>query len=105
MEFDAKPRQSSRALCLMLAISGLLAGVIRAVLLAVLAMLEPIVWPTLSATSLLTLITALFFRFMVGDPAFPFWGMVGLSVACMVLLDLYYRLARLLCVDAQNNGR
>src|SRR4051812_3881077 len=104
-EFTSNPMlESSRTLNLLLAIIGLFAGMLRVLLLAVFALLEPIVWPTLCATALLTLITAFFFRFLVGDASFPFWGMIGLSVACMLLLDLYYRFARLLC-GAQNSGR
>jgi hypothetical protein len=91
-------RQNSRAADVVLAILRLFVALVRSVLLVLLALLEPIVWPTLSATALLTFATALFFRFAVGDLAFPFWGMIGLSLACMLALDLYYRLARLLCV-------
>jgi len=90
--------QNSRAAEIVIAIFGVLAEVLRSLLLAVLALLEPIVWPTLCAIALLAFLTALFFRFAVGDGAFPFWGMIGLSLTCMLLLDLYYRLARLLCV-------
>jgi hypothetical protein len=93
-------RQISRAADIAMAIAGVIAAVLRSVLRAVLALLEPIVRPTLCAIALLASATALFFRFAVGDPAFPFWGMVGLSVACMLLLDLYYRLARMFGVRA-----
>ena len=93
-------RQKSRVAEVSLAVLRLLADVLRSLILAALALLEPIVWPMLCATALLTLGTAVFFRFVVGDLVFPFWGMIGLSLACMLLLDLYYRLARLLCVRA-----
>jgi hypothetical protein len=66
-------------------------------LLAVLVLLEPIVQPVLCAIALLTLGTAVFFRLLVGDTGFPFLGMLALSLCCMLLLALYYRVVRLLC--------
>jgi hypothetical protein len=66
-------------------------------LLAVLVLLEPVVQAMLCATALLAFGTALFFRFIVGDAEFPFLGMLALSVLCILLLALYYRLVRLLC--------
>ena len=68
-------------------------------LLAVLVLLEPLVQATLCAVALLTFGTALFFRFLVGDVEFPFFGMLALAVLCILLLALYYRLVRWLCFD------
>lgn len=68
-------------------------------LLAVLVLLEPLVQATLCAVALLAFGTALFFRFLVGDVEFPFFGMLALSVLCILLLALYYRLVRWLCFD------
>lgn len=70
---------------------------IAALLLAVLTLFEPIVQPVLCAIALLALGTALFFRFLIDDPAFPFSGMLALSLICILLLGLYYRVVRFLC--------
>jgi hypothetical protein len=37
-----------------------------------------------------------FFRFLIGDETFPFSGMLALSLICILLLALYYRVVRLL---------
>jgi hypothetical protein len=66
-------------------------------LLAVLVLLEPLVQTLLCAIALLAFGTALFFRFIVSDAEFPFFGMLALSVLCILLLAFYYRLVRLLC--------
>lgn len=68
---------------------------LAASMLLVLVLLEPLVQFLLCATALLTFGTAMFFRFLVRDAAFPFWGMLVLSLLCMLLLALYYRLVRL----------
>jgi hypothetical protein len=83
-------------------LASAVALILRAVgtlLLAVLVLLEPIVQPVLCAIALLALGTAFLFRFLVGDPVFPFSGMLALSIICILLLALYYRLVRLLCFD------
>jgi hypothetical protein len=67
-----------------------------ALLLAVLVLLEPIVQPALCAIALLAFATSVFFRFLVGDETFPFSGMLALSLICILLLALYYRVVRLL---------
>ena len=79
------------------AVLGLIVRTVRALLLAVLVLLEPIVQPLLCAIALLTFGTAIFFRFLVGDSAFPFSGMLALSLVCILLLGLYYRVVRFLC--------
>lgn len=89
---DGKRHRSS----FLRAVFGLIIRTLRALLLAVLVLLEPIVQPLLCATALLAFGTALFFRFLVGDPAFPFSGMLALSLLCILLLGLYYRVVRFL---------
>ena len=63
--------------------------------LALLVILEPIVRFVLSASALLVLLCALFFKATLSRPDFPFWGMVSGSIGCAALLALYYRLMRL----------
>jgi hypothetical protein len=81
---------------LLQAVFGLIVRMVRVLLLAVLVLLEPIVQPLLCAIALLALGTAMFFRFLVGDTVFPFSGMLALSLICIVLLGLYYRVVRFL---------
>lgn len=73
---------------------------LAALLLAVLVLLEPVVQPLLCAIALLALGTAIFFRFLIGDPAFPFSGMLALALICILLLGLYYRVVRFLCLGS-----
>jgi hypothetical protein len=81
-------------------LGALIALVLRGaatLLLAVLVLLEPLVQALLCAIALLAFGTALFFRFLVGDVEFPFFSMLALSISCILLLALYYRLVRWLC--------
>lgn len=68
---------------------------VRLPVLAFLITLEPVVRFTLFTVALLGLLTALFFK-ALGTPHFPFWGMVGFSVGCTLLLMVYYALMRML---------
>jgi len=70
--------------------------VVRLPLLTLLVILEPLVQFSLSACALLLTMTALFFRFLVHRPDFPFWGMLALSIGCVWVLALYYACIRLL---------
>lgn len=79
------------------ALFALLIRSIATLLLTILLLLEPLIQPVLCAIALLALGTALFFRFLIGDAEFPFSGMLGLSLVCILLLALYYRVVRLLC--------
>jgi hypothetical protein len=67
---------------------------IRWPILSLLIVLEPIVRVTLCAFALLGTLTALFWRFAVDPPGFPFFTILLLSLACVPLLALYYTLLR-----------
>ena len=69
---------------------------IRMPILAVLVILEPFVSVVLSALTVLGIFFALFFRYLVRLPHFPFWLMLGISHACAVFLMLYYGIIRIL---------
>ena len=69
---------------------------IRMPILAVLVILEPFVSVVLSALTVLGIFFALFFRYLVRLPHFPFWLMLGISVGCAVFLMLYYGIIRIL---------
>ena len=70
-------------------------NVLRLPLLAFLITLLPIVQFTLSAVALVSLVTAFLFKFLA-LPNFPFWGMLGFSVGCALLLIAYQALLHLL---------
>jgi hypothetical protein len=71
---------------------------IRLPVLALLVTLSPLVQFLLSAFALLGVLTALFFR-LLGTPNFPFWGMIGFSIGCRLLLMAYHGLVHLLSRD------
>lgn len=72
---------------------------VRIPALALLVILEPIVRLILAGAALLLVLTALFYR-LIGMPRFPFWTMLALGIASMLLLALYYGLLRLLSARA-----
>ena len=63
---------------------------------AFLVILEPIIRIVLTAVALLGILMSFFFKFAGASPRFPFWGMLGFSVSCGLLLMLYYAAIRLL---------
>jgi hypothetical protein len=69
---------------------------IRLPILAVLVVLEPFVCVVLSALTVLGILSALFNRFLLRLPHFPFWMMLGVSVGCATLLLMYYGIIRIL---------
>ena len=69
---------------------------IRLPILAVLVVLEPFVSVVLSALTVLGIVSALFNRYLLHLPHFPFWMMLGISVGCATLLLVYYGIIRIL---------
>lgn len=69
---------------------------IRLPALAFLIIVEPIVRLVLAGGALLLVLTAFFYRLCTRVPHFPFWGMLGIAIASMLLLALYYALLRVL---------
>lgn len=72
---------------------------IRWPLAAMLAIAEPIIRVVLSGLALLTAVVAVFFEFFTVVPNFPFLGMIGASISCVLLLSGYYAVLRLLMVE------
>jgi hypothetical protein len=66
----------------------------RLLALAFLITLLPVVQIIFGSVALLGALTAFFFKFL-GAPNFPFWGMLGFSVACTLVLMAYQGLVRL----------
>jgi hypothetical protein len=67
---------------------------VRMPALAFLITLLPVVQIILGSVALLGVLSAFFFKFL-GAPNFPFWGMLGSSLVCTLLLIAYYGLMRL----------
>ncbi len=86
---------------------GFLAGLlwlawqaIRLPILTLLVMFEPIVNFALSALALLIALTAFFWKLATSKLYFPFWTIVAVSLACVLLLALYHALIRILSGNA-----
>lgn len=84
-------------------LTGILAGlawllwqVIRWPILALLIVLEPVVRVALGLLALLGTLTALFWRFAVDPPGFPFFTILAISLACIPALAMYYIALRVL---------
>lgn len=68
---------------------------VRLPVLMLLAILEPIVSVVLMGLATLGVLMCFFWEFVVRDPHFPFWLMMGISLGFAFLLMLYYALMRL----------
>jgi hypothetical protein len=68
---------------------------IRLPLFLLLVVLEPVVALVLGALALLGVLTALFWK-LFGPPDFPFFWMLGISLAFRLALIVYRRLLRVL---------
>ena len=80
----------------LLGILSLIWCIIRLPVVALLAILEPIVSLTLSLLALLLALCAFFFKIFAHRPDFPFWMMLGFSVCCVFVLAAYYGIMRML---------
>lgn len=86
---------------------GLIAGLlwliwqaIRVPVLALLMLLEPIVSTILVALAFLGTFTAFFWKLASSRPDFPFFGVLGLSLGCFLVLTLYHAAIR--CLQGGN---
>jgi len=69
---------------------------IRLTVFAILAVFEPIIRVALSLLTLVGVSLAVFNRYVVYAPHFPFWLIIGISMGCAVALAMYYKLMRFL---------
>jgi hypothetical protein len=67
---------------------------VRLPLLALLAILEPVMRVLLAGAALLTTLTALFLALVRPLGTFPFFGMLAVSIGLVLLLTLYYAVLR-----------
>ena len=71
-------------------------GIIRMLVLTVLAFLEPIVRFTLTAIAIVGLLAGLVYKGSSVPPPIPFWVTLCVSLGCLMLVPLYHSLLRLL---------
>lgn len=89
-------RGPSRVPPILLGFLRLVWHVVRVPPLIFLAILEPFVSIVLMGLATLGVLMCFFYRFLVHDPHFPFWLMMGISLGFALLLLPYYALMRLL---------
>ncbi len=70
--------------------------IIRLPLLVVLAFLEPPVRVMLSGVAVLSVLTGLVNEGSSRPPPIPFWIMLCISIACLLLIPIYHSFLRLL---------
>jgi hypothetical protein len=92
---DTPDNPASRIRKTITAVLRTLWTIVRLPVLAFLIVLEPIVCGALWLLATLGVLCALFYRFLVNDPRFPFWLCIGLSISLALLVGLYYLLIRL----------
>jgi hypothetical protein len=63
--------------------------VLRLVLCALLVLIEPMLRMTLVPFAFLSFVVTVIFGFLIGDPHFPKWGMLGFSVGALWLYWLF----------------
>ncbi len=63
---------------------------VRLPVFAFLVILEPVVRLVLSALALLSVLMAFVLEYGAALHDFPFWGMLGFGVGCVLVLIVYY---------------
>lgn len=63
--------------------------IVRLACCAVLILMEPLVRATLVPLAFLSFLVTLIFGFLIGDPRFPRWGMLGFSIGLLMLYWLF----------------
>lgn len=74
----------------------LLWQVVRVPLLSILTVLEPVVRGLFGVAMILGIVLSVIFEFSAVGPRFPFLGMLAASLACGVVLFLYYGIVALI---------
>lgn len=75
---------------------GLIWCAVRVPILIVLAFLEPFVRFVLIGVAVLSVLTALVYKGSSVAPPIPFWVMICVSLACVMLVPVYHLVLRLL---------
>lgn len=94
--FSAPEREGSILGNLMLGLLYFLWYVIRTPIVLFLIIIEPFVYLLLGGVAVLGVVTAIVWETSSYAAKFPFWGMIGFSFGCLLLLALYHGLIRLL---------
>ena len=71
-------------------VSRFIGHAIGVLIFATLTVLEPFVRFILMTLATLGMFVTIVFGFMIGSEGFPKWFMLGMSVACFLLLGAYY---------------
>lgn len=67
---------------------------IRLLILATLAVLEPLIRFTLTTLATLGVFVTIVFGFQMATKGFPTWFILGMSIGCFLLLAAYYAVLR-----------
>lgn len=70
-------------------------GAVGLLIFATLAVLEPFVRFLLMTLASLGMFVTILFGFLIGVEGFPKWFMLGMSVACFLVLGAYYGVMRI----------
>lgn len=93
---DRAEREGGPAASIALASARLLWKIVRFPVVSLMVLLAPIVTAGLTVLALLAILSAVVFELSSAGAYFSFWGMIGVSVACMALICFYHFLLRLL---------
>jgi hypothetical protein len=96
MSVEMPERQRSAARECTIAVARIAWALARLPLLALLIILEPFVCGLLWLSASLGVLTCLFYRFLVHEPRFPFWGGLALSIGLALLAAAYNGVIRLI---------
>ena len=95
MDLRDQSVERDRAAAVLAGVAWLLWQVIRWPVLALLVILEPVIRFILCGCALLGTLGAFLLKAIVHRPDVPFFGLLGLSISCVLLLALYYAAIRL----------
>lgn len=77
---------------------------VRPLILATLAVLEPLVRVTLTTMATLGAFVTVVFGLLMAMKGFPTWFMLGMSVGCLLLLAAYYAVMRSFVLVGDESG-
>ncbi len=96
MSVEVRERPRSAASDFIYAVAGIAWALVRLPVLALLIILEPFVCGLLWLSATLGVFTCLFYRLLVHEPRFPFWGGLAFSIGMALLAAAYNGVIRLL---------
>ena len=85
----ARGPERSFGLWLLVGALRVLWQIVRIACCAALVLIEPVLRVTLVPVAHLSFLVTLIFGFVIGDPRFPRWGMLGFSVGALLIYWLF----------------